>query len=749
MHLSCKFTFQLNFFIMKNYTLLMLILYVFNTYSYSQQAGWIEHDVSPSINGTSIVNCKGNVVIYTKANADIVYFFDTKGNAWQTVSFGSVQNFKTAIADDVTAFTYSDEYIVGYSSLLSQWDTVKYEGDVLDPTGVSIRKGFGCSGKLAYFATSANIFYVFDAEQAQWKSYDYGVVANASGINTFWAADTYAGAILTRNGYDYAKNIAYSLETHSFAEIDQGGYYYPERKMTGGFVSAWSDSETTAKYFGYSSKTNEFKDITMPAGYAKGNFEAWVSSDRAEFLDKVNIYVCGYEVGDQEHRDKYVNHYSTKTGKWYSYHHSYDPREMYYGPSWLCGGSHSMAYDMADDDDYTIGVWKFNGNTETYIGENPNLFKDPTFALGGKVVAGSGEHNLWFHSFITGQSKNVYYQQDDNSHISHFASENYAVTYRILDILDPMEVYVFNGRTNKLQSVSASRNPGMATGKRATSKVYALWTGGLEHNEVLFYSEEQDTLIKYFAPEAYGGVSVKNNLALHTSNNYTTLFDASTATIYEKNFSLNYTGCIGDSIFFAKSGDTELTIYNAIDKSWRVEQMNETFYASAGDVIGLGRSVSYDKYWGYSAYTDAFYELIPEGDFISPYNVVGGKTAIVIRSSKIYAFSPNDTPPTPQPTKTKEVSGHTTESTLFQNYPNPFNSHTTIEYQLSEPSTVEITVYNIIGRKIKTIKREHQNPGKYSIDIHILENTEGLYLYNMMVNDRLIDTKKMIMIPNK
>lgn len=713
-----------------------------NTYSYSQQAGWIEQDVSASLSGASIVNCKGNLVIYTKSNADVVYLFDTKSNAWQTVSFSSVQNFKTAIADDVTAFTYSDEYIVGYSSVISQWDTVKYEGDVLDPTGVSVRKGFGCSGKFAYFATSANIFYVFDAELAQWKSYNYGTVLNASGINSFWAADTYAGAIIERNGYDYAKNIAYSLETHSFTEIDLGGWYhYPDKEMTGGFVSQWSDAESTAKYFGYSSKTNEFKDITMPMGYDKGNFEAWVDYNRGEYLEEVNIYVCGYEVGDQIHRDKYVNHYSTQTGKWYSYHHSYDPREMYFGVSWLCGGSNSLAYYMTDDENYTIGVWKFYGDTETYIGEMPDLFKDPAFAIGGKVAAGSGEHNLWFHNFNTGQSKNVYYQQNDYSHISHFAAENYAITYRLLDTSDVMKVHVFNGRTNKLHSISAYRIPSMASGKRATSKVYALWTGGLDHNEVLFYSEEQDTLIKYFAPEAYGGNKVKNNLVLHTTQKYTTLFDASTATIYERNFNLSSSGCLGDSIFFAKSGDTELTIYNAIDKSWRVEQMDESIYAYAGDVIGLGVSVSYDKYWGYSAYTDTFYELNPDGDFISPYNIVGGKTAIVIRSSKIYAFSPSVTTP-----PTKENSCYVTGSSLLQNYPNPFNSQTKIEYQVSQPSTVKLTVYNILGKKIESINREHQNPGKYSIDINMLENTEGIYLYNMMVNGRLVDTKKMILI---
>ena len=174
---------------------LLNIRYLLIYYSFGiAQAGWIEQEVDPSITGQSLVNCGDNLIIYTKANSNIVYFFDTRSSEWQTVTFTSTQNFKTALADHYTAFTYSDEYIVAYSSIRSQWDTIKYQGSVLDPSGVSVRKGYGCSCKLAYFATTANRFYVFDDEQAQWKTCDYGIVLNASGTNSFWAADTFAKA---------------------------------------------------------------------------------------------------------------------------------------------------------------------------------------------------------------------------------------------------------------------------------------------------------------------------------------------------------------------------------------------------------------------------------------------------------------------------------------------------------------------------------------------------------------------------
>jgi len=38
-------------------------------------------------------------------------------------------------------------------------------------------------------------------------------------------------------------------------------------------------------------------------------------------------------------------------------------------------------------------------------------------------------------------------------------------------------------------------------------------------------------------------------------------------------------------------------------------------------------------------------------------------------------------------------------------YPNPFNTNTTIEYRLPEPSKINIEIYNITGRLVKTLKR--------------------------------------------
>ena len=50
---------------------------------------------------------------------------------------------------------------------------------------------------------------------------------------------------------------------------------------------------------------------------------------------------------------------------------------------------------------------------------------------------------------------------------------------------------------------------------------------------------------------------------------------------------------------------------------------------------------------------------------------------------------------------------------LLANYPNPFNPETWFPYQLSKPSDVSITIYDIRGRVVRELKLGHQTVGVY------------------------------------
>ncbi len=91
-----------------------------------------------------------------------------------------------------------------------------------------------------------------------------------------------------------------------------------------------------------------------------------------------------------------------------------------------------------------------------------------------------------------------------------------------------------------------------------------------------------------------------------------------------------------------------------------------------------------------------------------------------------------------------------TDFELHQNYPNPFNPLTKIKYELKAVSFVKLRVFNIEGKEVKTIVNEKQNPGVYEADFSVTEYSSsissGVYFYSMLAGDKIVDTRKMIVI---
>ncbi|MBL7093795.1 Ig-like domain-containing protein, partial [candidate division KSB1 bacterium] len=87
---------------------------------------------------------------------------------------------------------------------------------------------------------------------------------------------------------------------------------------------------------------------------------------------------------------------------------------------------------------------------------------------------------------------------------------------------------------------------------------------------------------------------------------------------------------------------------------------------------------------------------------------------------------------------------------LQQNYPNPFNPATTIQFSVPRNVNVQLTIYNILGQKVKTLVDKVCLTGSYSV---LWDGTDqvgsgvsaGLYFYRLQAED-FVNVKKMILL---
>ena len=87
---------------------------------------------------------------------------------------------------------------------------------------------------------------------------------------------------------------------------------------------------------------------------------------------------------------------------------------------------------------------------------------------------------------------------------------------------------------------------------------------------------------------------------------------------------------------------------------------------------------------------------------------------------------------------------------LKNNYPNPFNPLTLIKYSLPSDGVVTITIYDMMGSRVKTLINSFQKSGDNSVQWDATNNLgnkvpSGVYLYNIEAGN-FNQTKKMVLL---
>ncbi len=83
---------------------------------------------------------------------------------------------------------------------------------------------------------------------------------------------------------------------------------------------------------------------------------------------------------------------------------------------------------------------------------------------------------------------------------------------------------------------------------------------------------------------------------------------------------------------------------------------------------------------------------------------------------------------------------------LSQNYPNPFNPETNIEFTIPKETVVNISVYDVIGRKVCVLVNEKKQPGNYSIKLKGSELSAGVYFYRLTTSIGYTAVRKLIIL---
>ena len=87
-----------------------------------------------------------------------------------------------------------------------------------------------------------------------------------------------------------------------------------------------------------------------------------------------------------------------------------------------------------------------------------------------------------------------------------------------------------------------------------------------------------------------------------------------------------------------------------------------------------------------------------------------------------------------------------TQYSLYNNYPNPFNPTTTIRFDIPERTRVELVVYDILGRKVKSlISNEVREPGRYEVSFDANALASGVYIYKLTTKN-YSQARKMLLI---
>jgi hypothetical protein len=616
---------------MKKIFFSLFIVAFFINVMIAQSGAWISHTPPIPVNGTWHSDAGDDCLGCVPQNSQYIFFFDINSSQWVEINLGSQQFFNGLDANGHTIIAYSNELLVGYSATLSQFDTISYEGTPLTPNQNGIYRSWGSGRNLGYFVTDTHI-YVFDSEEAIWKSMDYNLPSGYYGVGFYWVEDDYLGALLIQPPPALNTALVYSLQTHSFNHLEEAGdYNHNNCGMTHGFVTKWTDG-TLNRLHAYSAITNEFIEKIVNGYLLNGNASR---QSREKMVEKTATTFHYTEIISSSLRREHLLGYDTRNGLWIESFFDFDPTQWGGFVTFNHGGQFSESHQLNINTQQTRFII-FNGSTGNF-----EILLSPLYGLigiihGGTVFIAADENHFYFYSVTSGNSQLCEKRWQSNT---YHPGDNfiYAGTYA-QGISDSLDGYFYNGNTNNLIHIVTWN-----TNQFFGNPYYSAFPTGGPGNHVIYYSGLVDGLsTQSFQQGVYTGIYLSKNLAFTSTASLSCIYEASTNSILTKNYQLS--GSLGDHSILTKSDSHNMDAYSCETGNWSNFNIGENILnCYTSDRVGLGhcRDAHWtDIYYAYNSYSDNIVELNPNGLAQNYGDDVGGKTILVLQDSAMYAFDP-------------------------------------------------------------------------------------------------------------
>lgn len=711
----------------------------------AQTGRWVEHDLSDFTSSAPSYQRGDGLILVSASGKSHILLFDVSNGEWQNIDLGAPQTnseTKYRYTSGDIAFYFSDNLIFAYSVELGTWDTLTYTGSVLDSHTLQSRCSFGCSDRIAYFATDQYL-YIFDAAVGQWESYGLTLPTGFT-YGQYWAKEDYFAMILNQTYPDPATSVVYSTHTQTFNEMTPGGYYLGTMQDHGYACQVDLGSGESYMLVGYSAFDNQFDTMRVTlADVTESMTGGWISNNNCH---EYTTYLTGHRIVVTPYVSVTCTFYGYDTylGHWTDNYIVFDwDIDLYYGNG-VTAGRYGVDNWLERDTNY----WRFlfyRGYSGTYLQQNTTIaYKSTTsgYRTGGRILAVYDSTQAWGYDVETNLGKYTALMHSKTRNVE--AGDGWFTLTRYDVASDPATVYVYDGENDSWHTHAVS---GPVGSDYVTADHYLEDVG----DNFLFYSDFQKTFSEVTFPDGiFPSVKLKNNLGYVSTDDLSYLHDATRGTISQQDFRFQQYSLGENSLATFDVADSTIYGYSVHSGNWsqlKIDAEPYTVYdtGSVGLITGKIGTDYYAQMYAYNGLDAGFVELIPEGTHRS--FAVAEKTIVVLRDDRVYAFDPYNNGTA---VDDGEPTGLPRTFTVAQNYPNPFNPSTVIEYNLPYYSMVNVTVLNVLGQRVATLVDNRQAPGPHRVtwdgrDAEGKAVASGVYFYRVTFDDQT-RTKKMMLL---